>query len=102
MKTQPFLLALLATFYVFVSTTGAAEPTVNITLDPQHPGAAIAPDFSGLSFETSVLLPGEGGVHYFRPDNLPLINLFHTLGIKNLRIGGNTGDRDVRHLPAEV
>ena len=35
----------------------------------------------------------------FAPDNLPLIQLFHTLGIKSLRIGGNTSDRDVRRLP---
>jgi hypothetical protein len=76
-----------------------ASSPVTISLDLQHPGAAIAPDFSGLSFEVSLLLPNEDGVCYFRPDNLPLINLFHTLGIKNLRIGGNTSDRDVRRLP---
>ena len=81
----------------------AANPSINITLDPQHPDAAIAPDFSGLSFEVSVLLPNENGIRYFRPDNLPLINLFHTLGIKNLRIGGNTSDRDARKpLPVEA
>ncbi len=62
----------------------------------------MAPDFSGLSFEVSILLPNENGVRYFRPDNLPLINLFHTLGIKNLRIGGNTSDRDAKQLPSEA
>jgi hypothetical protein len=71
-------------------------------VDAKNPGAAIAPHFSGLSFEVSQLLPNADGVHYFRPDNLPLINLFRTLGIKNLRIGGNTSDRDARRLPAEA
>ena len=71
-------------------------------MDAKHPGAAIAPDFSGLSFEVSILLPNENGVRYFRPDNLPLVNLFHTLGIKNLRIGGNTSDRDVKKLPDDA
>jgi hypothetical protein len=102
MKIKPFLLPLLAACSFLVSSTGAVEPSVIITLDPQHPGAAIAPDFSGLSFESSILQPGENGVRYFRPDNLPLINLFHTLGIKNLRIGGNTSDRDARQLPDDA
>jgi hypothetical protein len=105
MKARPFFLTLLVGFCVSVASTKAADPaasSVSIALDPQHPGAAIAPDFSGLSFEVSVLLPNEDGVRYFRPDNLPLINLFHTLGIRNLRIGGNTSDRDVRRLPDEA
>ena len=78
------------------------ESPVTIALDPQHPGAVIAPDFSGLSFEVSLVLPAANGVHYFRPDNQPLINLFHAFGIKNLRIGGNTSDRDARQLPGEA
>jgi len=105
MKAQQFLFTLLTSFSLSVWATvavNAAESPVTITLDPQHPGAAIAPDFFGLSFEASLLLPDANGLHYFRPDNLPLINLFHTLGIKNLRIGGNTSDRDVRRLPGEA
>jgi hypothetical protein len=43
-------------------------------------------------------LPGDGP-RYFRADNAPLITLFHTLGIKSLRIGGNTADRNVLRLP---
>ena len=82
-------------------TPAAAEP-VTITIDSEHPGTAIAPDYSGLSFEVSLLLPNDDGVRYFRPDNRPLIQLFHTLGIKNLRIGGNTSDRDVRRLPEQA
>ncbi len=105
MKIRQFLLLLLAGFNLSILTAvaaNAAASPVTITLDAQHPGAAIAPDFSGLSFEVSILLPNENGVRYFRPDNLPLIQLFHTLGIKNLRIGGNTSDRDVRQLPGEA
>jgi hypothetical protein len=104
MKAQRFLFTLLTSFSLSVvraDTTNAAESPMTITLDMQHPGAAIAPDFSGLSFEVSILLPNENGVHYFRSDNLPLINLFHTLGIKSLRIGGNTSDRDAKQLPSE-
>jgi len=81
--------------------TGAEAP-VTVTLDTKNPGAEIPAGFSGLSFEAAILLPGPNGVHYFRPENLPLINLFHTLGIKNLRIGGNTSDRNAGQLPDEA
>jgi hypothetical protein len=103
MQLRRLFLTLLAVvgFISMAQAADLASPSINITLDPQHPGPAIAPDFSGLSFEVSILRPNEDGVRYFRPDNLPLINLFHTLGIKNLRIGGNTSDRDARQLPAE-
>ena len=76
----------------------AGEPLV-AALDLNAPGETVAPDFGGLSFETLLLLPGKDGQRYFRPENQPLIQLFHTLGIKSLRIGGNTSDRDARQLP---
>ena len=79
-----------------------AQPAVTVSVDTKNPGAAIAPDFEGLSFEVAQLLPNENGVRYFRPDNKALLNLFHTLGIKSLRIGGNTSDRDVRQLPGDA
>jgi hypothetical protein len=75
------------------------KPNISVELDLAHPGAMISTNFTGLSFEGSLLLPNENGVRYFRPDNQPLINLFHTLGVKSLRIGGNTSDRDVKRLP---
>jgi hypothetical protein len=97
------VLALLVTGWSGVAhATLDTESLVTVTLDTKNPGAAIPPDFSGLSFEAAILLANENGVRYFRPDNLPLINLFHTLGIKSLRIGGNTSDRDAKQLPSEA
>ena len=75
------------------------KPNFTVELDVAHPGAMISTNFAGLSFEGSLLLPNENGIRYFRPDNQPLINLFHTLGVRSLRIGGNTSDRDVKRLP---
>jgi hypothetical protein len=86
----------------FALTTNAVESPVTILVDTKNPGTAIPQDFTGLSFEVAQLLPNAAGVHYFRPDNTTLISLFHTLGIKNLRIGGNTSDRDVKQLPSEA
>ena len=85
---------------VFTAGARAADSPVSIAVDSKNPGTIISTDFTGLSFEISLLLPNENGVHYFRPDNLPLIHLFDTLGVKNLRIGGNSSDRDARELPS--
>jgi Glycosyl hydrolase family 79 C-terminal beta domain len=91
------LLALLV-----LATKVSAQSSLNISVDATHPGAAISPDFTGLSFELTQLLPGPDGLRYFRPDNTRLINLFRTLGIKNLRVGGNTADRNWRRPPDQA
>ena len=93
-------LGILLAGAIFVATIGrAAESPVTVSVNERNAGPTISPDFTGLSFEVSTLFPAENGVRYFRPDNQPLINLFHTLGIKNLRIGGNSSDRDAKKLP---
>jgi hypothetical protein len=96
------LITLIAFCVCASITAAAADATVTVTLDTKHPGLEIPSDFTGLSFEVALLLPGANGVHYFRPDNRPLLDLFRTLGIKNLRIGGNTSDRDAKRLPSEA
>ncbi len=111
MKRKPFLLQaswfscavlLAAGLPSSQAADSNADALTVVRLDTQHPGAAIAPEFSGLSFEIALVLPGPNGLHYFRPDNVPLITLFHTLGITHLRLGGNTSDRDAKHLPCEA
>jgi hypothetical protein len=76
-----------------------AQSPITVSVDTRHPGAAISPDFSGLSFEITRVLPDANGSHYFSPDNRRLVNLFQTLGIKSLRVGGNTSDRSAEKLP---
>lgn len=70
-------------------------------VDTKAPGIEISPGTVGLSYETSRLLPDENGVYYFRPDNIPLLNMFKTLGVKNLRIGGNSVDAPIIPIPEE-
>ena len=48
------------------------------------------------------MLPDGKGVHYFRPGNMPLVALFHTLGVKSLRIGGNSVDAPAIPVPSEA
>jgi hypothetical protein len=69
----------------------AADPVV-ISIETRSPGARISENALGLSYETSLMLPDKEGKRYFRPDNKPLVAMFKTLGIKSLRIGGNSVD----------
>lgn len=92
---------------VVAATAAAAESSVTVRVDTLTPGVPIPPDFAGLSFETSNLLPDKNGMYLFSGENTPLIALFQTIGIKNLRMGGGTADgpeyavpgpRDIDHL----
>ncbi len=80
----------------------AAGVPVTVSFPGGSPGQDLPGSFAGLSYETFNLLPGTNGVRYFRPDNKPLLELFATLGIRNLRVGGNTGDRDFKAAPSET
>jgi hypothetical protein len=79
-----------------------AEVPVTVAVSERIPGRVIPSGFQGFSYELSNLVPGTNGVCYFRPDNKPLLNIFKTLGIGSLRIGGNTGDRDFKQAPSEA
>lgn len=74
----------------------AAAPTqVTLTIDTAHPYGALPRDFVGLSYEMREL-----GVGNFDASTGNLVNLLRTLGPGNLRIGGNTLDRDTLWEPA--
>jgi hypothetical protein len=77
---------------VLPGNAGAQSDAVTVSLNPSKPGATVPLDFSGLSYEEADLLPNSSGGHYFINTNQPLLNMFSTLGIKSLRIGGNTAD----------
>jgi len=79
--------------------TALAQSPVTLTVDTKAPGVVIPEDFAGLSFEMQYVLPNSNGTYFFSPKNRPLITLFHTLGIKNLRVGGNTADRPGVAMP---
>jgi hypothetical protein len=78
---------ILIAFLIVTSLGLHAQSTVTINLNPNNPGAVIPDDFNGVSYETSTLLTS-----YFRSTNQPLLRMFSQLGIKSLRIGGNTSD----------
>ena len=94
MRAQPHLFPkclCVALAVWFMAGMSWAEP-VMISVATKVPGAEISRAALGLSYETGLMLPDTNGVHYFRPDNQPLVQMFRTLGIKSLRIGGNSVD----------
>ena len=80
----------------------AAAEAATVSVNTSQPGTQIRRDALGLSYETSLMLPDAHGVHYFRPDNKPLIALFKTIGVKSLRIGGNSVDAPNVAVPSEA
>ena len=99
MKSRYRLLARLLPFCLATLLVHGQVP-VDVTVDPQHPGLTIPADFVGLSYEMQRVLADTNGYHYFSPTNQPLIATFKTLGIKNLRVGGNTADRPSLPTPS--
>jgi hypothetical protein len=75
----------------------AAPPvsTATVSVDTAHPAGPLAADFVGLSYEQRELSLGSFDAHTGN-----LVQLFRTLGASNVRIGGNTLDRDSLWIPA--
>jgi hypothetical protein len=77
-----------------------AQSPVALQVDINHPGRAIPSDFCGLSYEITMVLPHDPPrKYYFSPDNGPLVSTFKTLGVKNLRVGGNSAERVTVAIP---
>ncbi len=100
---RPAIILTLAAFCLVCGSVWAKSPvTISLDVKALAGGAAVPHDFSGLSFEIEKVLPDRNGKYYFSPDNKPLIAMFKTLGIKSLRVGGNTADRPTIKVPAKA
>ena len=75
-----------------------AEP-IELAVDLSDARIRIPDDFLGLSFEMGELLPDANQKLTFTPDNLPLITMLKTMGVKNLRFGGNDADAENKTDP---
>lgn len=68
---------------------GSAATSLRLTIDPNSTSYSIAPDFTGLSYETQQL----GDPTFFAPDNTELVAFTRRLGKQGiLRIGGNSSE----------
>jgi len=88
--------------WLILGLSAEAGSPVKVKVEVDKPIRRIPEDFCGLSYETKMVLANTNtGTHYFRGDNLPLITAFKTLGIKHLRVGGNTAERPTVNIPDE-
>ena len=94
MKSNRFHSWIVSLFLLMAGATSFAQPgqMVRIVVDNQVKGPAVPSNYVGLSYEIAMLKPNAQGKHYFSKDNLPLVRLYHALGIKSLRLGGNSVD----------
>ena len=83
-------------------TVVQSQSSVTIAVDTGSTGIIIPDDFIGLSFETQSVLPITNGKYIFAPENHQLLALLKSLGVRSLRIGGNTADRPTVALPSRV
>ena len=90
----------IAGFFAGAAIFCHAQSPIIVQLSTPKGGLAVSEDFVGLSFEMQMVLPGTNGNHFFNPKNKALIAMFKTLGIKNLRVGGNTADRPTLPTPS--
>ncbi len=68
------------------------EEPVKLVADLAAPRTRIPDDFLGLSLEMNQMLADRRGKYEFTPENQPLCTLLKTMGVKNLRFGGNATD----------
>jgi len=99
---QQLIPLLLSAAILCVAPRAYASEPLNLSVNTSQAGAEISANALGLSYETSLMLPDARGVHYFRPDNKPLVTLFKTIGVRNLRIGGNSVDAPNVPVPSEA
>jgi hypothetical protein len=93
----PFRTAVAAvTMLAAVAVPSSAPQTVTVAVDAAHPAGRLPGDFVGLSFEMREL-----GIGNLDPARGNVAQLMRTLGPSNLRIAGNTLDRDTLWVPAD-
>jgi hypothetical protein len=96
MRSARIALAAALAAVMITSGTATADPaaTATISIDTAHPAGRLPADFVGLSFEMREL-----GIGNLDPSKGNVAAMFKTLGRSNIRIGGNTLDRDTLWVP---
>jgi hypothetical protein len=100
--TKKYILLLLSFAFGVDASSLADLPVepVTVTVTDTVKAPDLPDRFLGLSYEMSMLLPTNGR-YYFDPTDQALIQAFHTLGIKSLRVGANAVDDPRIAVPQE-
>ncbi|SEF71760.1 hypothetical protein SAMN05421819_0929 [Bryocella elongata] len=71
-----------------------SQASVSITLDSTQLRRTIPNDFLGLSFEmSSIMAANNNGAYWMSGASTPLSTMLSKIGVKNIRIGGNSSER---------
>lgn len=93
----------LLVIYILFVNPAMVPAQVVMTIDNSGRHTQIPTDFSGFSFETGRLHRNrDTGAYFFDSSNTQLLTIFRNLGIKSLRIGGNTVDRGYVPSTADI
>jgi hypothetical protein len=80
----------------FLAGAAFAQSPVSLSIDTESPELAVAPNFGVLSFETGSLEYANKNYtttgYFFNPTNTQLITIFRNLGVKSMRLGGDSVD----------
>lgn len=87
-------------FWLLPNCASAETQPVTVSVAAADSGPDLASRFLGLSYETSMVSP-KNGRYYFAEQDQALLNVFRTLGIKSLRLGGNAVDDARVPVPQE-
>lgn len=93
-------IASMAMLLVTVLPLSAQTDTLQVRLRTQQRGMTIPDNYAGLSYETQMMQPDSEGNYYFSPENKKLVRMFRTLGIRSLRMGGNSVDVNANPIPS--
>lgn len=88
-------------YWIYTRVQKTQSAPIAVSVETSSPGFTISPRMMGLSYETSLLCADSAGHRYFTPDDQALVNLFKTIGIKSLRIGGSSLDALRLPVPTE-
>ena len=94
---------LTLTFGFLSPDGGSAQPapgTATVAITDDGTGSQLSPRFMGLSYEMSLVLP-RNGKYYFDAKDQALVNTFHALGVKSLRVGAAAVDNPKISVPQE-
>jgi hypothetical protein len=94
MERRAFLNGMASTAIGLIATGCSRDAilSVRVAVDGEVAGRSIPTDFIGLSYESSILTPG----NYFTPGNDFVLELIRSLGKSGIiRIGGNTSEQTV-------
>ncbi len=101
-RTMKVALRLLGALCALSLSPVARAQTVTITLNPNSARAAAVPtDFAGLSIEMNAIRFDfeVRNASWLTGTNSAYIAMLRRIGIRNLRVGGNTSERDVPESP---